>query len=94
MTAYYRVMLGKQSTYADECVTGGFLGADFHMDQDLSSSLPDDWREFNKQLFPVLLDKDPSRGRISAGLACGSLWTVCKGINEGDIILSPNGYGM
>ena len=29
MKAYYRVMLGQKSVYADECFTGNFIGTDF-----------------------------------------------------------------
>jgi len=28
-----------------------------------------------------------------AGLACGALWTVSRGINSGDIVLCPDGGG-
>ena len=30
---------------------------------------------------------------MTAGLACGALWTICKGINHGDIVLCPDGQG-
>jgi len=37
VTGYYRVMLGRSSAFVDECVSGGFIGADFDIDQDLCS---------------------------------------------------------
>ena len=36
---------------------------------------------------------NPGRSKVSAGLSCGALWTVSKGIKIGDIVLCPNGSG-
>ena len=33
------------------------------------------------------------KSKISAGLSCGALHTVCKGIIQEDIVLSPDGRG-
>jgi restriction system protein len=86
-------MLGKKSTHAQECLKGGFIGADYKVVQDLSHRLPDNWRDFNKEFIPIFLSNHPDKGRITAGLACGALWTVCKGIQKGDVVLCPNGSG-
>lgn len=93
MKTYYRLMLGKGSSHAEECLTGGFVGAGFGIDQDLSRKLPDEWRAFNKEFIPVVMANSPGKSKIGAGLACGALWTVCKGIRKGDIVLSPDGTG-
>lgn len=93
MRSYYRVMLGRKSIHAAECFAGGFIGADFGIDLDLSGRLPDAWREFNQQFIPVFLAGHPGKNKISAGLACGALWTVAKGIQKGDIVLCPDGAG-
>lgn len=93
MKNYYRIMLGKKSSHAQECLKGGFIGADFDIVQDLTGHLPDNWRDFNKEFIPVFLNNHPGKGRITAGLACGALWTVSKGILKGDIVLCPNGSG-
>lgn len=93
MKRYYRVMLGSKSSYAVECKAGSFIGADFTIDFDLTYSLPDDWKEFNRKLIPVWLQKQPTKSKISAGLSCGALWTISKGIKIGDIVLCPNGSG-
>jgi restriction system protein len=86
-------MLGPKSVYAEECYKGNFIGADFDMDFDLTNELPDNWRAFNKKFIPVWMNKFPEKSKVSAGLSCGALWTVSKGVNKGDIILSPNGLG-
>jgi restriction system protein len=93
MKSYYRVMLGKGSVFAAECFAGGFIGADFDMDEDLSGALSDQWREFNKRFIPVFLTSHPGKPKVTAGLACGALLTIGKGINDGDIVLCPDGAG-
>lgn len=93
MKSYYRVMLGRKSVYASDCFLDGCIGADFTIKEDLSKKLPEEWRDFNKQYIPVFLVNNPDKTKIGAGLACGALWTVSKGIKQGDIILSPDGKG-
>lgn len=93
MKNYYRIMLGRKSVYAEEARKGNFIGADFGLDIDLSNRLPDNWREFNKEFIPKFLEKYPEKTKVSAGLACGSLHTISKGIQIGDIVLCPNGKG-
>lgn len=93
MKEFYRVMLGRGSMYAQECREQGFIGANFDIQQDLSGHLPEDWREFNKEFIPIYLQANPEKSKIAAGLCCGFLWTVCKKIQVGDIVLSPDGKG-
>lgn len=93
MKSYYRLMLGRQSAHAAECFAGGFIGVDYEIEQDLTGKLPDEWREFNKEFIPVYLSNHPGKTRIGAGLACGAVWTVAKGIRRGDVVISPDGSG-
>jgi restriction system protein len=93
MRSYYRLMLGKGSVYAEECFTGGFIGVDFGIREDLTGKLPEEWRQFNRAYIPVFLKTHPDKTKIAAGLACGALWTVAKGIKKGDIVLCPDGTG-
>jgi restriction system protein len=90
---YYRVMLGARSVHAALARQGGFIGANFEINQDLSADLPDDWRAFNRKFIPIFLAGHPGKSKIGAGLACGALWTVCKGIAKGDMVLCPDGDG-
>ncbi len=94
MKKYNRIMLGKGGMYAQQCVKDGYIGADFDIYQDLSASLPNEWRDFNKQYIPIYLKACPDKGKVAAGLACGMLWTVCKGLNVDDIVISPDGNGQ
>lgn len=93
MRQHYRVMLGKQSAHAAACFAGKFIGADYGIDQNFSGQLPDDWRAFNAKYIPHYLAKNPGKSKVGAGLACGALWTLSKGIKVGDIVLCPDGTG-
>ena len=93
MKSYYRVMLGQKSIYAEECFAGNFIGTDFGINQDLTKKLTEEWRAFNKEFIPIYMATHPDKTKIGAGLACGALWTVSKGIQKGDIVLCPDGTG-
>ena len=93
MKNYFRVMLGAKSAYAALCREQGFIGADYQIAQDLSADLFDNWRDFNQKYRPIFLGAHPEKTMIGAGLACGALWTVAKGIQKGDMVLCPNGSG-
>lgn len=93
MKSYYRIMLGRKSAYAQDCFAGSFIGTDFGINEDLSHKLPEQWRDFNKKYIPIYLKDHPDKTKVSAGLACGALWTVSKGIKVGDVVLCPDGNG-
>jgi restriction system protein len=86
-------MLGPKSIYAEECFKNNFIGTDFLENINLTGKLPENWREFNKKFIPIYLEDFPDKSKVAAGLACGALWTISKGIKNGDIVLSPNGSG-
>ena len=91
MKKYYRVILGKQHKHFKDCYDGKFIGVGFIVDIDLKNDLPDDWRAFNKKFIPVYLEKNPGAHKVKAGLACGAIHTVSKGMNDDDIVLCPDG---
>tara|TARA_R110000744_G_scaffold380514_1_gene501617 strand:- start:18720 stop:19652 length:933 start_codon:yes stop_codon:yes gene_type:complete len=94
MKSYYRIMPGSKSRFASECFDGGYIGADYGIAQDLRDHLPDEWRAFNREFIPVVMANIPGKTKVGAGLACGMLHTVCKGMLNGDIVLSPDGSGV
>jgi restriction system protein len=91
--SYYRIMLGEKSSFAQQCHSECWFGGGWKITQDLTNELPDDWREFNKKFRPIYLEANPEKTKIAAGLACGMLHTICKGIVQGDIVLCPDGKG-
>jgi len=93
MKNYYRIMLGKKSIYAKKAHEENYIGAGWFPNIDLTNKLPDNWREFNRKYIPVYLGQNPDKTKVSAGLACGMLYTIVKGILIGDIVLCPDGQG-
>jgi restriction system protein len=90
MKKYYRVILGKQHKHFKECYDGKFIGVGW-FSIDLKNDLPENWREFNKKFIPVFQERFPDKSKITAGLACGAIHTVSKGMNDDDIVLCPDG---
>jgi len=93
MKSYYRVILGAKSIYAKECYDGNFIGANYGIKQDLTNELSENWRDFNAKFRGIWLQSHSDKTKVAAGLACGMLWTVCKGIKKGDIVICPDGQG-
>ena len=93
MVDFYRVMLGRGSSLAQKCFDEGFVGVGFDIDHDISSALErsDNFREFNREYIPRWLEKNPDKSKVAAGLAMGFTYTVTKGIQIGDFIVSPDG---
>lgn len=93
MKNYYRIMLGRKSMYAEEAYRGNFIGAGWLENINLTNKLSENWREFNKEMIPVYLEKYTDKTKVAAGHACGSLHAITKGIQIGDIVLCPDGKG-
>lgn len=93
MKKYNRIMLGKGGMFIEECVAGGYIGADFEINEDLSDKLPDSFKDFNAKYIPIYLASRPDKTRVGAGLACGMLWTICRGLKLNDVVISPDGNG-
>lgn len=90
MTSYYKVMLGKESAYAKIGRSQGFIGVDYEIDYDLTDELPNQWQVFNKEWIPMYLKNHPGSSKPAAERACKTVWTVCKNIQVGDVVLSYN----
>lgn len=93
MRRYYRIMLGAKSVHASIGFDGGIVGADWFADTDLTGQFDENWRDFNRKFIPKYLSDHPGKSKVSAGLACGMLHTICKGAKVGDVVVSPDGKG-
>lgn len=93
MKKYNRIMLGRAGRFAKMCREEGYIGANFDIKKDLSSSLPENWRMFNEETIPLWLESNPGKSKTAAGVACGFLWTIAKGLQIGDVVLCPSGEG-
>ena len=93
ITRYWRIMPGAKSSFYSECIEGEFIGGDWGIDHDLTNRLPEKWRDFNKEFIPIFLGSHPEKTKVAAGLACGMLHTICKGMPVGARVLAPDGSG-
>lgn len=91
--SYYRVRLGERAVHAAECLAGGFIGVHWGFKEDLTGQFGDDWRAFNARYRPIYLERHPDKSTVAAGLACGMLWTVGKGMRIGDVVVCPEASG-
>ena len=94
MKNYYRVMLGRGSSFATKCREEGFFGGHWDFSESIEQYLVDDMRTFNRSCIPIFLNNHPGKSKVAAALACGMLHTICKSIKVGDIVVSPNGSGQ
>ena len=90
---YNRIMPGRRSAFFEECLEGGFIGGDWDFSSDLSNELTEDWHDFNAKCIPIYLANNPGASKIAAGLACGMLWTISKGLRINEVVLMPDGHG-
>tara|TARA_B100001057_G_C22659463_1_gene875390 strand:- start:38 stop:979 length:942 start_codon:yes stop_codon:yes gene_type:complete len=90
---YFRLMLGKGSVDAEECLKNNYIGIDFSVYYNIENDLVENWRDFNKKFIPIFLENHVGASKIKAGLACGALWTFSKGASIGDFLLCPDGTG-
>ncbi|MEI6458562.1 MAG: endonuclease NucS domain-containing protein [Pseudomonadota bacterium] len=95
MKSFYRVMLGRQGAHVSECLAGNFIAfSDYeNVFGDMTGKFPEEWQDFNRRYVPILIERIPTRTRISAGLTCGMLWTLSRGMALGDIVFCPDGQG-
>ena len=74
-TKYYRLMLGKGSRHAEQCLAERFIGADYGIERDLSRELPDSWASSTRCSFLSIKKRIPKRPKLPLDLpaACSGL---------------------
>lgn len=93
MKNYFKILLKNRSEYAAECLKENFIGAeDYGVNADLEAYLSDDIEEFKNLFFPIYLAANPGKRR-EADRVSEILWTYCKGMRNGDVVVCPNGRG-
>jgi restriction system protein len=92
--SYYRLMLGRQSVHAAVCLAEGFVGVDDDLRRDLGPYLTDEPRPYIQRMSAIYRELYPGLSKIVAGQSASIDWTVCKGIQIGDIVLCPDGKGV
>ncbi len=93
MTNFWLVRLGKANAYAADAYGSNYVGVGWFPDIDLADMLTDDFRSFNDVMIPEYQKREPEKTKVAAGLACGNLWVVAKGMRRGDMVVMPLGNG-
>lgn len=93
MTACYFIRLGRQGSFVQDAVERGYTGVDYSMVDDFTGKFPDTLAAFNKAFIPRYLELHPDKTKVAAGLACGTIWTIGRGIEDGDYVVAPNSTG-
>ena len=93
MKKYFRVFLGSGGEHLKECVEQGFIGVNYGFETSLLSYLEETWSDSRGKIKPVYNKFNPGKSAVGAGLSCGALWTFGKGMQRGDLVFSPDGYG-
>ena len=91
---YNRIMPGGKSVHLDECLSDGFIGVDFNLNEDISKFLKYEWKTFREKFKPYYKSLNPDKTNVAIGLHSGSVYTVCASLYIGDVILCPDGNGI
>ena len=84
---YMRLRTGRDHQWFKDFYTNNYIAVGFGLDINLSDSLYENWREFNKKFIPEIIKREPSKSRVAAGLNCGVIWTLSKGIEKDVVVL-------
>jgi len=57
-------MLGKGGMFIEECVAGGYIGANFDIHEDLSDNLTYTPKLFKDKYIPILLSARPEKTKV------------------------------
>jgi restriction system protein len=72
----------------------GYIGSGFgNIKRDVAQELAEDFRSFTNHFMPEMQSLHPGKAKIALGLWNGFAWTICKGIQRGDLVLCPDGSG-
>ena len=88
-----RLRTGRNQQWFKPFYEGNFIGASFGLELNLSNDLFDNWRDFNKKFIDYIIEIHPGKSRVGAGLNCGVIWTLAKGLPIDSIVLCPDEEG-
>ena len=71
---FYKIMLGKGSSFLPDALSNGYVGVGWFADTSLVDKTTNSYstlRDFNNRWRPVYLSQHPDKSKVTAGLACG-----------------------
>lgn len=93
MKQYNRIMLGEGGKYLQDCLENNYIGVNFIATIDLSVYPHNDEIYWRKCLIDQYLKINQDKSLGTARNSIGFLWTVCYGLQIGDIVITPNREG-
>jgi len=85
---YKRLRTGRTHQWFKMFRENNFVGVSYGLETDISADLFENWRDFNKKYIDKIIDlSGGTKSRVGAGLNCGVIWTLSKGIEIGNVIL-------
>lgn len=85
---YLRLRTGRDHSWFDHFKKNNYVGVSFGLDVDISNHLYENWRDFNSKYIDLVIKKsNGEKSRVGAGLNCGVIWTLSKGIEIGATII-------
>lgn len=88
-----RLRTGRNQEWFQTFYEGSYVGISYGLEMDLSNDLFDNWRDFNKKYIDKIIKLSPGKSRVGAGLNCGVIWTLSKGLPKDAILLCPDKDG-
>lgn len=94
MRNYFKILLEAKNRvqYADQCLSENIIGIDYGVQTNLADSLSETQDEFKNQIIGLYLQANPDKSR-SAKHISDLFWSIFNEIEQGDIIVCPNGRG-
>jgi len=84
-------MLGSQNSEAEDGYLNGYIGVSYGIYTDLNTYTSETITQFKQEAVDILLEKDEAKSKIALGYACNTVWRIGHEMNEGDIVITPNG---
>lgn len=66
MARYFRVSLGKSGSNAATALEEGWVGTGWMSGVDLTGKFNEEWRDFNKEMIPTVMDTDQITSKVAA----------------------------
>ena len=85
---FKRLRTGRTHQWFKEFKNNDYVGVSYGLKTDISADLFENWRDFNKKYIDKVIELSGGiKSRVGAGLNCGVIWTLSKGVEIGNIIL-------